>query len=111
MKTITAAAAMLLLLCSTVSTALPGFSLDKDVFVSSSIVMVDDVVMNAQTGNPGELITNIKVFDSGMNLVHEVFGCGNESCDENLSSLGAGTYFVRVTTDMSNNFTDYVTVN
>ncbi len=71
-------------------------------------IIMEDVIMKTDTGNPSETITRIEVFCSTAQPVLDIEGCGLPSCSTDLSSLGSGAYSVRVTKDTGGTFTGWI---
>jgi len=75
------------------------------------IIMADEILMRVDTDNSSIIIDNIEVFDQSENLVMQIAGCNAQECLVDISSLGAGTYDVTVTTDNGYTFSGTVTLN
>lgn len=71
-------------------------------------IIMEDVIMKTDTGNPSETITRIEVFGSTAQPVLDIAGCDLPSCSTDLSSLSSGAYSVRVTKDTGGTFTGWI---
>ncbi len=101
---------MLVMLCAAPSTNVSkSSSMIAEEFFAPSIVMLDDLIMTIQSGNPSDTISEVKIFDDGT-LVRTIAGCGSSSCNYDLSNMTLGDYSVEVTLNTGGKFNGTITL-
>lgn len=87
-------------------------SYEEEVLLSGgTVVITDEILLRVNTSNASVIVSNIEIFDQSENLVMQVQGCNLQECLADISSLGAGTYDVVVTTNNNYSFSGAVTLN
>jgi len=79
-----------------------------------SIVIEDDIVMIVDSGDPGEDVTEVGIYESGFldgEPVSTLETCDVPVCTLDVSHLSAGIYWVEAETEFSNTITDYIVIN